>query len=622
MRPNPTFRWLFIYLTTLCTLIHLLQQHQLASADLGLKSRLPTTRTATGTAAAAAGKKAPISPATRPVSTRPIAASRTPATRSHVATSTATRDASMQAPSTVPTRRVVKEPTKGSPKIMTKSAVPLQSASGNKKESVPKKDIAKKNPSTKDSKTKKLPQLPLDGPPAAPAAPAPPAAPLPLLMAKNSLPPVPTKAPQVIATKPLELANIFQDQKVISLGQAAKLMHELVKDAYDLELRCELYLDLIKQRNSRTEVGVANLIRKSANKLSRPDLDSLNLKEKLEAELNYGALKKVRIFQASFDDEFAEFVEEDMEEVKNDLFDCVAHAADRHQKAMLNVGEFVADTIEQIEPIVYASRHALERIEEAKQAVSRIELSKIDKTDKRGEWLEAYKILFVMIINNRYRLTQELMGFMTTPDSLDILDFMVDMNEQINVFKNQLVHRESRLLNKNKSFQKSRNYKDELLKMFILASRNLDWLPKRSISFTHQRTRWRIIRNTIVPFNGLSLSDVTWSPARTIHRNTFEALIESCPFYGDYFEYSIRNLHFHDNSIEPDTARWLVERLYPFALGCRSLEADKKRLPQIRDWYIFSISQKIQRWCLERLNDPSLADEDKIVVLSIMRLIP
>lgn len=399
-------------------------------------------------------------------------------------------------------------------------------------------------------------------------------------------------------------------------------MHQLVKDSFDLELRCELYLGLIKQRNNRTEKGVADLIRELNERLARPDLASLNLRDKLAAELAYGALHKVRIFQATFDDEFAEFVEEDMEAVKHDLFDCVGHAADRHQKAMSMVGEFIDDTIESLESLVYESRYALLKLQEARDRVETIEMEKDDKTEKRGKWLEAYKILFVVAMNNRYMLDQELMQFMTTPVTLGILDYMVETNDQIDDFKNKLVHRESRLLSKNKSLERSRKYKDQLLTMFIVASKNLDWLPKRSVSFTYQRTRWRIIRNTVTPFNGLSVSDVSWSPARPIHRNTFEALVDSCPFYGDYFEQSLRNINFIDNSLEFDTAKWMVERIYPFSLGCTSLEADKNRPPPVRFWYIFSISQKIQRWCLNRLNDPELSAEDKNIVLNIMRLIP
>lgn len=424
----------------------------------------------------------------------------------------------------------------------------------------------------------------------------------------------------------LDLADIIQGpkgdgKKIISLGQSAKLLYELTSEALPLKTRCELYLGLIKQRNTRTELGVHGLIQ-SAMKQTVPNLESLKLNDKLRAELAFNALDKVRILQASFDDEFAEFVEEDMVDVKNDLFDCVAHVADRHQKAMTNVGEYVADSLEFIKPLVYDSRHALDRIEEAQQEVGKIERSKFDKTDKRGPWLDVYKKLFVMIINNRYRLTQDIMGFLTQPETLDILDYMVDINDKMEAHKNSLVDRESKLLDRNKSLQNNKPYRTELLSMFIKASQNLDWLAKRTVSFTHQRTRWRIIRNAVLPFKGLSVSDVTWSPARVIKRDTFEALVQSCPFQADYFEHSLKNLQFDGDSLEPETAKWLTERLYPFALGCRSSEADAKRPPHIRLWYMFSISQKIQRWCLDRLNNPSLTDEDKLYVLSIMRLIP
>lgn len=419
--------------------------------------------------------------------------------------------------------------------------------------------------------------------------------------------------------------NNWKD-RVISLKDAAKTLHSLTIDMdMPLEARCELYIRIIRRPDIRAESSLKAMIESYEPAGS---LGGLSLGQKLDSELEFGALGKLQILQATFEDDFADFVQPEMEAVKNDLFDCVALAGDRHEKALDGVEDFVTDWLDKIKPLVYVSKHALNRIPEAQEDLVKLEASRSDSSEKRGSWLESFKKLFVMIINNRYRIDQKLMNFLTKLGTLQILDYMVATNNKIDKFKNSLVRKESKLIadkkntDQTKKLSKSRIYKDELLNMFILASNNLDWLPKRSVSFLNEQYRWRIIRNSLIQFNGLSIDDVNLSPARPIYRNTFQALISSCPFYSDFYAKSLNTLHFNDDSLDADNVKWLVERIYPYSFGCNALEADKTTNIKLRSWYMASISLKAHRWCLDRLNDPALNDDEKNYVLSIMKMIP
>lgn len=400
-----------------------------------------------------------------------------------------------------------------------------------------------------------------------------------------------------------ELHGRIIDLKDSRLDNLYKL-HQENKDKESLESRCDLYISELQ----RAKVKV-------------PEGNTDDLASRLRAELEFGALKNLKIVLSWFESKFEDITQE-MASFKNDVLDCVANYGEKHLKSISGVAEFVNDATERIKPLIFNSQKAMNRLESAVKAVKKIETSRTNIHHKRDYWIDAFKKMLVIMSNYRYDLPQEVMQYVNQPENHELLDFMIQKSQSMNEEKNKCVELESKGWSKTR-LAMSKRYSTGLLNAFTLAANNIDWMPRHTVSFIHEPPRWRIIwQNHITKFGKLSMLDSEYSRRTdSVERGAFSALMSSCPHLSEYYKIHLKSKAF-DESFAIDEARWMIGRLNHYSLGCLVPIADKSTELNRRRWFIKSSSIKLAQWAADRLADEGLDEDQKVSVLRIIEQVP
>lgn len=402
----------------------------------------------------------------------------------------------------------------------------------------------------------------------------------------------------------------IDDGTTMSLLTAINKLHGLTKGTHTFEARCELYTDLLGQSNIQTDEGLKELIEGKPTNIDDIS-ETLDLKSKLRADLNFETLKKLRILTAWFDSEFNEFQIE-MKDVKSEILSCIVFYGERHLRSVNSVSDFIDGSLKVINPIVFEANNIPRKLEYHTEKMDKLN-EKIPKIlARRSPWLEIMKKLVVISINYRHSLPQDIMQYLTKNEHLELLDFMDKTSKKLDKLENDCIKLES----ESEDLKKKSKYPNRLLRTFILAANNIDWLPRKAVGSIHREDRWALIQRHLMKFDNLSRLDPEWSSkTKLIDRNAFAALVNSCTPLSTFFGQHLHSPAYSDK-FSIDEAQWMVGRLYHYSLGCMMPKVDETTTLHQRRWLVKSISSKLSDWSMDRMGDENLSHEKKRVILA------
>lgn len=408
--------------------------------------------------------------------------------------------------------------------------------------------------------------------------------------------------------------GLEKDPGSIGPVKAAHLLHEITKDTHPLESRCELYAKLFKEPNIHTQERVASFV-ENQGQLNVEDIEKLDLIPKMRAELKFSSLTKLKTITTWFESEFNEITPE-LDAIKNDILSCIVAYGNRHLKSVSGIKDSMDDVLEKIKPITHHADKVQSSLNNALSKVYKATL--VDANYRKGTWLAALKQLVVIAINYRYSLTPQVIRYLTKDSTLKFLNFMNKKSKRLDSLKNSCVQLETDNHNRNNS----EVYKKKLLDAFILVSNNIDWLPKRSVSFVHQPQRWFSIQKNLIKFNELSKYDSAWQDNTTAkEKDAYKALLHSCPSL-THENMGLTISEPYDKSLDVEQANWMVERLYHYYFGCLELNSDPTLGVTQRRWFVNSISTKLNNWAIKMIQDQELDRNTKKLVRDIQSRLP
>lgn len=413
-------------------------------------------------------------------------------------------------------------------------------------------------------------------------------------------------------------AKVRTNAHILTFAESADLLYEKIQ-RNSLEFRCHAYVMLTRQPNVRTAPRVANLINIASKNFDFEQSlsSSVSLSDFLAEGIEYNALSKFHTLFGIFDSENTDPDLQNRPEVRGDMLDCMAYYAERHVKAVTGVREFVVIASERVDPLVFKTQkteHWTDFYSNQVRAAENAENGHIHKM--KAAWLEALDKLFVVMVNNRYRLTREVWDFVQSPGRLIGLRSCQVIIDRLKNGQDKCVKLELESANDKK---KSRDYRMELLQVFALTATNLDWLPIYTTSFIYDPARFSIIKRRIKRFRGMTEEEAS-GIASIDESAMLRGLKESCEILTKQFEKSLNPKIYFKLPIYK--ARSLGHRIQHHLVGCRVDKTDPTLFNR-RRWLVTSVTLKLADWTVHRITDPRIiSDQDRAAIIEIARTLP